>query len=204
MSTVFEPFREPIEFQGYDLPPLGEAYRIDGVAPKPSMREQAQLGGGLACCDYILVDGDEFTIIEDTDLELTRNSIEGEYDHLKGDVEQRTQFVRDRIRNENCLKVYGTLLILCRLQAWPTRCKFWLVMTGSRAGWAKSARHLNLDGALEAAIGAALQRHPGTLSPIEGALRSAKLVDEVEVMTVPEFIAARGGGQSPETADGEG
>ena len=184
MKNPFADFLEKIELAGCDEP-LGEAYRMDGCAPNPSMRDRAGLGT-LACCDYLRADGENFILIEDTELGGTALQMEEEYDSLKGGGEQRRQFIRERIRRENCLKVYGSLLVLCRLKQWPTRCAFWLVISGD-AGQAKVARNLSPNGELEAEIASALKGESDKQSTVKGALMAAKLVDDVKVITADEL-----------------
>ena len=76
-------------------------------------------------------------LIEETQLMRTIERLKGEYHYLQSD--HHTEFVNKYIRQENKLKVYGSMLVLCRL---ATVCKnanqllrtkkyrFWLVASG--------------------------------------------------------------------------
>lgn len=183
MTDPFVNFRENIKLPGCDEP-IGEAYRMDGDAPE-GMRARAGLGG-LACCDYLRVKGEKFILIEDTDLDETASDLEKEYDSLKSDKKLQRKFVRERIRRENCLKVYGALLVLCRMQQWPAHCEFWLVTTSREQ--TKFASHQRL----QEEIRLALNGEPGQQSPVEGALMGDKLVQKVKVMTADRLREALG------------
>ncbi|MCY4245525.1 MAG: hypothetical protein OXE47_09415 [Gammaproteobacteria bacterium] len=128
-----EQYKEPIEVA---REPLGDGYvafRMDGGRNKPSM--QASLGlGSCHCCDYFLPHGEAIVLIEETELVSTIKNIKQDYPCLN--KEDKKKFVNTSIRQENLLKVYGAMLVLCRLAA---RCRnakqitqdkkydFWLV-----------------------------------------------------------------------------
>ncbi|MGI9250040.1 MAG: hypothetical protein ACR2PR_02430 [Pseudohongiellaceae bacterium] len=182
MHEVFEDFLEPLMLSG-GTAPISEAYRIDGSKPKkPSMRARAKFGT-LMCCDYLLTDCK--TIIEDTCIEGTIKSIEEEY-YAINDNKKRAAFVRKRIRYENCLKVYGTMLVLCQLKEWPAQYEFWLVFPGS-PDLTKVVDRFGGYSQLAKEIYEELGYESKNQSTTEGALRSAKLVSKVRVMPEAEF-----------------
>ena len=187
MKNLFADFREDITV-GRDNTPLGEglwAYRMDG---NPGMRGLAKLGGALACCDYLRVDENEHILIEETELGETVACVSEEYNTLKCDMEVRREFVRERVKQENCLKVYGAFLVLCRLKQWEdnTRRVFWLVVSGE-LGAARALRHWDPEDELESEIKKALMGERKRQSPIAGQLMGAGLVVDVQVMTADEL-----------------
>ena len=178
MSDPFANFLEPIMLKGYPEP-IGDAYRMDATAPNRSMRDHAGLGT-LHCCDYLKRLGDDTALIEDTQLGQTVLDMADEYHAIAED--KRHQYIRERIRRENALKVYGSLLVLCRMQQWPDRCVFWLVLTGE-TGTAKVARNLSPNGELEAELKAALIGG----RTLDGTLKGAGLVADVKILTADEL-----------------
>lgn len=131
-----EQYKEPIEVA---LEPLGdgyEAFRMDGGRNKPDMRVHLGLGS-CHCCDYFLPHGKAIVLIEETQLILTIKGIKEDHSYLKH--EDKEKFVNTSIRQENLLKVYGAMLVLCRLAAQCHSAKqimqgkkydFWLVASG--------------------------------------------------------------------------
>lgn len=192
MSNNLESCYEEIKFKGHDGS-FGKGYKVDGTSEGASLRVIARLGT-LHCCDYILIHNGGYTLIEDTNLGETIRDIEEEYDAMMTSGDQRKKFVRKRIRLENSLKVYGTLLILCRLDMNPQHCVFWLVVTGDDVN-AKLVRNLDPYDELKHDIASALMGdeddHGNRNPPLHGALRGAKLVEEVKVLTVEEFRKLR-------------
>ena len=154
----------------------------------PGMRGLAKLGGALACCDYLWVDENEHILIEETELGETVACVSEEYNTLKCDMEVRRKFVQERVKRENCLKVYGAFLALCRLKQWEdnTRRVFWLVVSGE-LGAARALRYWDPEDELESEIKKALMGERKWQSPIAGQLMGAGLVVDVQVMTADEF-----------------
>ncbi len=115
--TPLEKFLEPIEIA--DQPLDGEcnkAYRMDGVsAKKPDMRLDVGLGT-CHCCDYFTIRGGDVILIEETQLRKTIRNYKEEYDAMIPEP-QKEKFFNRRICNENTLKAYGSLLVLCRWSA---------------------------------------------------------------------------------------
>lgn len=135
--TAFDQFLEPIEVAGKSLGDEHQAYRMDGRSPQPDMRRVAGLGT-CDCCDYFLFAKTNIVVlIEETQLMRTIKRLKGEYHYLQSD--HQTEFVKKYIRQENKLKVYGSMLVLCRL---ATVCenenqllrtkkyRFWLIASG--------------------------------------------------------------------------
>ena len=198
MKNPFTDFRESIVV-GSDEEPLGEglwAYRMDA---KKGMRLRAGLGDSLKCCDYLWVDNNGFILIETTELWATVEKLRGEYNALENNEKVRRDFVRDRIRYENCLKVYGALLVLCRMGEWGenTRRIFWLVVSDDM-GASKFIRNLDPEGKLWKEVldevrlalmgGQKKTGKRGEISPVvDGALTGARLVSEVRVITVDKL-----------------
>ena len=149
---------------------------MDGTGKGKDMRARAELGA-ISCCDYLLRVGDEsFTLIETTDLGLTIRDMRDKYHAMMSDHSVWREFVMDRVQRENCMKVYGSMLVLCRLRQWPRDCGFYLVFSDD-VGQARVVRNLDPNDEWEAKIKTAL----------EGRLRGGKLVNEVKVITADEL-----------------
>lgn len=136
MTTLGE-FLEPIEVAGRSLGEKYQAYRMDGTSPQPDMRRKADLGT-CNCCDYFIFNKDNtIALIEETKLMKQIRGLKDEYDYLE--VNDQTEFISKYIRDENKLKVYGSMLVLCRLADvcknvndihQTKKYKFWLVASG--------------------------------------------------------------------------
>lgn len=90
-----------------------EVFRMDNRTA-PDMRKYAGLGA-CNCCDYFFINDDKIFVVEDTRLADTVKTIEGEYSYLNDDDKQ--DWIVKNVRQENYVKVYGSLLVLCRLAA---------------------------------------------------------------------------------------
>lgn len=101
------------EIEAADTPIGKDGYRMDGDGPD-GMRRQVGLMG-CHCCDYFITNGKSVVLIEETRLSATIDSYKKTYDYLR--PKQLDTLTNDRIREENTLKVYGSLLVLCRLSA---------------------------------------------------------------------------------------
>ena len=111
--SVFEEFLEGITVAGTPLVPQREAYRMDGTSPDPDMRKSAGLGT-CNCCDYFTFGTKNCIIlIEETRLGDRIKDLMRKYSYLNS-TDQRNH-VTTLILEENRLKVYGSLLVLCRL-----------------------------------------------------------------------------------------
>ncbi len=177
--TALAKFLEKIDVAGKTLG--YQAYRMDGNSPKPDMRKYVGLGT-CNCCDYFMFSKKEniTVLIEETKLNEQIKDLKGEYRYFE--VKDLTEFVRKYIRNENKLKVYGSMLVLCRL---ATACKnvtrllqtkkykFWLVVSDERrvVEDAKWLDHLTKD-----------------LKDDLKSVLSKKLVDDVKIIPSGKFV----------------
>ena len=98
---------------GVSVPTGAVAYRMDDN--KNDMRKQCDMDGS-ASCDYFMVRKDSVVLIEDTFLQESAKTLEGECVALANDKDKR-KYVIQSLRRENALKIYGSLLVLCRLAA---------------------------------------------------------------------------------------
>lgn len=113
--TAFDQFLQPIEIAGKSLGTEYEAYLMDGTSPQPDMRNEAGLGT-CNCCDYFIFSKNAtIALIEETNLTKKIRELKDEYDYLEDN--DQTEFISKYIRDENKLKVYGSMLVLCRLSA---------------------------------------------------------------------------------------
>ena len=135
--TMLDKYLEPIMVADQPLDGQHQAYRMDGTSPQPDMRGNAGLGT-CNCCDYFIRGRDDTVVlIEETRLVGQITDLKNEYRYLT--VDDQTEFVSKYIRDENKLKVYGSMLVLCRLanvckeakQLLKTnRYRLWLVVSG--------------------------------------------------------------------------
>ena len=110
---MYEEFAEDITVAGAPLAPRRKAYRMDGNDPGPDMRKKVGLGT-CNCCDYFTFGTrDAVILIEETRLAAQIEHLMQEYSYLNS-THQRNHVIECILR-ENRLKVYGSLLILCRL-----------------------------------------------------------------------------------------
>lgn len=133
---ALEKFLEPIELANTPLSETHRAYRMDGNSPQPDMRKDAGLGT-CACCDYFATNTDSIFLIEETELLKSIKKWKKEVEYLN-DNDQKT-FVDEKVKTENRLKVYGSLLVLARLTNKYAEARnlvgeknycFWLVVSG--------------------------------------------------------------------------
>ena len=128
-------FAEPIK----SIDGVFKAYRMDSTKKGFSMRDDAELGT-CECCDYVTVSKDNQSVflIEETNLEYTIYDFRQKYDYLE-EVD-KNKFFYKKILGENRLKLYGSMLVLCRLSSLQDDVKeflpkdkfqFWLVTTGT-------------------------------------------------------------------------
>ena len=133
-------FAEPIESICGSL----KAYRMDNTIATgvPDMRSAAGLGT-CECCDYVTVskDNQSVVLIEETDLGGTIIGFKEKYDYLNDD--DQVELLYDTVLRENRLKLYGSILVLCRLSSSRDDVKaflpnnefqFWLVTTTDSSG----------------------------------------------------------------------
>ncbi len=112
--TSLDQFRDDMDVEGGEKI---EAFRMDNSKQAeniPDMRKHVGLGD-CNCCDRFFVRGDKIFIVEEIRLSETINNIEGDHSYL--DNGDKLDFVIKYIRQKNYVKVYGSLLVLCRLAA---------------------------------------------------------------------------------------
>lgn len=134
--TELERFLEPIKISGEPLNGKYKAYRMDGTSPYSDMRKTVGLGT-CNCCDYFTFATDNtIAMIEETRLLEQFKHLQDKYNYL--DAENRKAFIDECITDENKLKVYGSMLVLCRLTAQyesvkerllSKKYRFWLVVS---------------------------------------------------------------------------
>ena len=137
-----ESFIEAVKANGVVVQPNCRAYRMDG--PSPDMRKEAGLGT-CNCCDYVTFDRTgKVVLLEETKLVWQIENLEKAYGDLSLPPEEVRKYILRSVRDENRLKVYGSLLVLCRLarrltdsaevQALVGRTDFWLVVSDTLDG----------------------------------------------------------------------
>lgn len=110
--TALEQFLEPIKIAGEPLGNEFKAYKMDSNDEKNNMRKTAGLGT-CHCCDYFLPQNNAVVLIEDTRLLEKAKDIEEKYDYLNDD--HKAKAINKAIVDRMQLKVYGSMLVLCRL-----------------------------------------------------------------------------------------
>ncbi len=141
-------FAEPIESICGSL----KAYRMDNTIATgvPDMRSAAGLGT-CECCDYVTVskDNQSVVLIEETDLERTIIGLQEKYYYLQKNHQDK--LIYEEVLRENRLKLYGSMLVLCRLSNLQDDVKaflpenefqFWLVMTSTASSDSVFMDHL--------------------------------------------------------------
>ena len=182
---ILADFLEPIKAADKMLDESCKGHRMDGMCPEPNMRATVGLGD-CNCCDYFVSKDNIVVLIEETRLMETVNNLKGEYDHLEDD--DKNEFVDKCILQENKLKVYGSMLVLCRLNAVCNDAKsllkdkrydFWLVVSDPYK--AKNSRAFsNLKNRLSGSLGGSL----------------GKMLNAVEVIPANELVAKLSGNAS--------
>ena len=110
---MYEEFLERITVAGKPLTPERTAYRMDGNIPNPDMRKKVGLGT-CDCCDYFTFGSSNAVfLIEETKLTAQIGDLMQKYSYLNP-TDQHNHVIECILR-ENRLKVYGSLLVLCRL-----------------------------------------------------------------------------------------
>lgn len=97
-----------------------KAYCMDGedfLDKSKDMRKIAGLGA-CHCCDYFYPLDNDIILIEETQLSAQKKLLEKSYSSDKSIISNAVADIIDaRIRYENCLKVYGSIIILYRLKS---------------------------------------------------------------------------------------
>lgn len=137
--TALEQFLGVIQVADEPLPDQCTAYYMDGgvgACEKPDLRAHVGLGS-CHCCDYFLPHDGNIVLIEETRLLEKKRGLESKYAYLND--EDKDRFVNDLILQRNQLKVYGAMLVLCRLAiklpetagiVQGKKHYFWLVVSG--------------------------------------------------------------------------
>lgn len=108
-------------------------FRMDG---DPDMRAQARLGP-CSCCDFLAIGDDSILFVEETELLRSIKYAKSQVDYL--DDNDKEKFIQKEVLLENRAKVYGAMLVLCRLSQQSSDLKdvvsnkrhaFWLVVRG--------------------------------------------------------------------------
>ncbi len=107
----FEQFLEEIEIADRPLGDGYKAYRMDRSPQTPDMRAEIGLGT-CHCCDYFKMQENVVILIDDTRLMETILKFKEEFNAMI-EGEKKEKFLNRRICNENILKVYGSLVVLC-------------------------------------------------------------------------------------------
>ena len=110
MKTL-QPYLAPISIAGESLGDSYKAYKMDNVT-QPDMRIDVGLGT-CDCCDYFQVVDNNVYLIEDKQLVEKYKNLKMR--HAKLDEEQKKELINRTIKMVNRLKVYGSMLVLCRL-----------------------------------------------------------------------------------------
>ncbi len=160
--TALNKFLEPIEIAGSPLE-NHRAYRMDDGPNKPDMRKYAGLGE-CNCCDYFVTNTDSIILIEETKLLESIKSWKNGIQYLNNDDQK--DFVSEKVKTENRLKVYGSLLVLSRLINKCAEARnlvgkkkycFWLVV--SRLSTPEDKKYIdNLKDHFTTSLGGALSR----------------------------------------------
>ena len=92
-----------------------KAFRMDNTKRAnqiPDMRKYVGLGS-CDCCDRFFVCGDKIFIVEETRLQSTIENIKTKYSYLNS-TDKRDVVIK-LIMQENYVKMYGSMLVLCCL-----------------------------------------------------------------------------------------
>ena len=107
-------YKAKVVVGGETIPSQYQAYKMDSTDVDNHMRRDVELGT-VHCCDFFLAINQSVVLIEETDLLGTVKSIQDDYSCLEGDYQK--DIINKRIRDENQLKAYGSMLVMCRLSA---------------------------------------------------------------------------------------
>lgn len=190
--TLLDKYLEQIEVAGESLEGEAfEAYRMDGGRNKPDMRTDIGLGT-CHSCDYFKIRTREqeevVVLIEETRLMATLDNCKEEYDAMV-DEKKRNKFLSRRVRDENILKVYGSLFTLCHgAKKCPElsdlvaekRYDFWLIASDSNKHDALADEHMS-----------------DQISQDLQSMLKEDLIGEVEVLTADDLRRALSNNAAP-------
>ncbi len=115
-SEYLDKYLMPITLAGYPLDNGVQAYKMDCTKDHSDMRKDVGLGT-CNCCDFFQIHEGNILLIEETQLFDS-------FKDLKIQGLQNKEIIR-RILLENRLKVYGSMLVLCRLvMKFNSKCSF--------------------------------------------------------------------------------
>lgn len=135
-----EQFFKPIDIADKPMEEGHRAYKMDAPHGESGMRRFVGLGE-CNCCDYFLPHENSIVFIEETRLLESMQNFRNEYPYLND--KHKDDIAIKKVRDEMRLKVYGSMLVLCRLKTKFSEAKelftekkydFWLV-----------ASNMNLD-----------------------------------------------------------
>ena len=112
--TSLNQFIEPITVAGNPIGAQYKAYKMDSTDQNKNMRKLVNIGT-CHCCDYFFFQNDCITLIEETRLLNRVENIRKKYDYLND--KDKDEVVNNRLPEIMQLKVYGAMLVLCRLAA---------------------------------------------------------------------------------------
>lgn len=105
------------EIAGISLPTNVIAYRMDMHRDqKGDMRQIKGIDlGSCSCCDYFIIRNNSVVLVETTRLQLKVQNTKEECNKM-GIVEKEVEkYTIKELRSEHAMKIYGSMLLLCRL-----------------------------------------------------------------------------------------
>ena len=110
---------------GKTLPRGIIAYRMDRhTGQQGDMREIEGLDlGGCSCCDYFIIRNNSIVLIETTHLQCKIRDIGKECGDMGMAKGATNKHIKNELRREHALKIYCSLLMLCRLSSLCSRIK---------------------------------------------------------------------------------
>lgn len=161
--SILDEVLEPVTVADIVVDEDCRAYKMDRTNNGKDLRVESGLGA-CHCCDYFLLKGDRIILIEETRLTDKAKTRREKY-NLESNDGALNKIVRDEIQ----LKVYGAILVLCRLAAkcddvkellGDRKYRFWLVTSAVETAddkiysdSIKDFLFVNLPGSLQGALG---------------------------------------------------
>ena len=166
-----------------------EVFRMDNTRESkriPDMRKAVGLGS-CNCCDYFVIHNNKIVLIEQTRLMGTSEDLRRDCSYLE--TGHLRDFVSKCLRQENYVKVYGALLVLCRLAR-----KY-----GEVFDLTKDKKHdfyLVVDGIGSEEEKTFFDTLKDSLSEQLRSVLTKKVIDQIEVMPSTDYLASRLGGDA--------